>query len=295
MGLPNPFAGDRGFVSPLAAGGPEERCPSQFIPLTDEETRFTMAGSDVGRWVVLWENGGIPLDDGSALVFFVTSIQDRDADAGGPDPGCGYCYEPQRQGVVRVTAEQTVADRASTAVACAPTCLFDADDSWSGRPFLADGFVYMYSDTPESSAVRLGRVPVADVLDRSAWTFRTAEGTWSPAIDEAAAIAGLGTRPPRVAYNGHLDRFVDIFPTGGDGVAIQTAPEPWGPWSAPTPIYDWAAVECPGVDAYGPIAAPALDDGGGRVVRFAFSRPGRNFGKDPACPGEMRLVTVDLA
>ncbi|HMJ75884.1 MAG TPA: hypothetical protein VK507_07920, partial [Iamia sp.] len=146
---------------------------------------------------------------------------------------------------------------------------------------------------------RLGRVAVDDVLDRSAWEFRTAEGEWSSDIHAAAGVAGLMVRPPTVSYNGYLDRFVAIVPTGGTEVAIQTAPEPWGPWSAPTPMYDWAAIKCPTVDvdadADGPIAAPWLDDGGGRVVRFAFARPGPDFGRDPTCPGEVRLVSVDLA
>jgi hypothetical protein len=308
LGLPHPLAGDRGYASPLGLVGPDGRCTGQFVPLTDDEDLFNYAHADVGFRVVLWEQGGIPLDDGSVLVFFVTGVQDRDADGDGdgPDPGCGTgCFEYRGEGVVRVPPGTTVADRASTAVACAPTCLFGLDDEqWTGRPFVADGFVYMHSATPASPSVRLARVPVADVLDRSAWTFRTGDGRWSSSITDAAAITGLAVDPATVAYNGHLDRYVAVVKGPDDVVAAQTAPEPWGPWSDPTPIYDWGDVECPGtddagrvvpIDSYGPIAAPWLDDGGGRVMRFTFSRPGADFGRDPACPGENRLVTVTLA
>ncbi|HEX7134794.1 MAG TPA: DUF4185 domain-containing protein [Iamia sp.] len=296
LGLPHPLAGHRGYTSPLGTVGPDGACAGQFIPLTDDETFFNYAQSPVGRRVVLWENGGFPLADGSALVFFVKGVQDRDADGSGPDPGCAYCYEYRGQGVVRVAPGQTVADRASTAMSCDQSCLFGpADDGWSGRPFVVDGVVYVYSDTPASGAVRLGRVPVAEVEDRSAWTFRTATGGWSPSIADAAAIPGLAVRPPAVAYNGYLDRFVTVVAAGSDVVAVQTAPEPWGPWSEPTPIYDWGDLECGDIDAYGPIATPALDDGGGRVIRFTFSRPGPDFGRDPTCPGEVRLVSITLS
>lgn len=297
LGLPHPVAGARGFVSPLAQQGPDEACTVEYVPLTDDEHLFNLAQNDVGRRVVLWESGGIPLADGSALVFFVKAVQNRDGDGDGPDPGCPFCFTYEGTGIVRVEAGEDVADRLSTPVGCLPTCLFGpTDDAWIGRPFVADGFVYMYSDTPGSRdpAVRLGRAPLVDVGVRSAWTFRTAEGDWSADIADAVATPGLAVRPPTVSYNGYLDRFVSVVATGPDVVSVQTAPDPWGPWSDPTPIYDWSGVECPGVDAYGAVAAPWLDDAGGRVLRFAFSRPGPDFGRDATCPGEMRIVTVTL-
>ncbi|HMJ75084.1 MAG TPA: family 43 glycosylhydrolase, partial [Iamia sp.] len=117
LGLPHPLAGDPGYASPLANAGPDGQCAAQYLPYTENEAFFTQAQGDVGRRIVLWENGGIPLDDGSALVFFVWGVSDRDADDTGPDPGCGYCRQDLALGVVRVTADQTVADRESTAVA----------------------------------------------------------------------------------------------------------------------------------------------------------------------------------
>ena len=296
LGLPHPLAGHRGYTDPLGALTPDDPCPRQFIPLTEDENLFNFAQAGVGRRYVAWRHGAIPLDDGSALVFFVHGVQDRDADAAGPDPGCIYCIEKTNrgQGVVRVMPGQTTADRASTPVGCVEACLFGPEDGWSGMPFLVDGFVYAYSDTPESADIRLGRVPLEDVLDRSAWTFRTAVGGWSPSITDAAAVTGLAVKPPAVAYNAHLDRFVTVANVVGNEVAIQTAPEPWGPWSEPTPIYDWSTVECADADSSGAVAIPWLDDGGGRVMRFAFSRAGPNFGRDALCPGEVRLVTVTL-
>jgi hypothetical protein len=113
-------------------------------------------------------------------------------------------------------------------------------------------------------------------------------------VADAAPIGGLLDRPPLVTYNGHLDRFVTIA-SAGDTVTIRTAPEPWGPWDEAVPIHALDATECDAIDAYGAIAAPALDDAGGRVIRFVYSRPGPSFGADPACPGQVRLVTVTLA
>jgi hypothetical protein len=299
LGVPDPRAGHRGYASPLSRGGPEGRCTAAFIPLLEDEARFDQDRSDDGPRTVVWEYGGIPLDDGGALVFFVDGVQDRGppGDAigpeAGPDSACTYCFDSRGQGVVRVAPEQTVADRASTAVACAPTCLFGPDDSWLGWPFLVDGMVYIYADAPNGD-VRLGRVPLADVEDRSAWTFRTRAGDWSPTITDAAAVPGLYRAPVGVAYNGHLDRFVTVANTTSNVVALLTAPEPWGPWSDPIALYDWSDVECPDVDSEAPVAVPWLDDGGGRVVHFTFSRASADFGRDPACPGQTRLVSVAL-
>jgi len=159
---------------------------------------------------------------------------------------------------------------------------------------VADGYVYTYSGTAGASdvAMRLGRAPRAEVDDRSGWEFRTAEGAWSPAIDDAATVPGLVEQPTTVAYNGYLDRFVAaVAPVEDDAVIVQTAPEPWGPWSEPVEVYDWSAVEGDRAESSGPMLVPWLDDAGGRIMRFAFTREGPDFGRDPACPGEVRLVT----
>lgn len=292
-GVPDPAAVHPGAAVPLRRDGPDGPCTSTFVPLLEHELRFNRERSGTGPRVVVWERGGIPLDDGSALVFFALGIQDRGAP--GAATGCSYCIVgPLLQGAVRVGPGQVVADRASTAVGCAPTCLFGPEDgSWSGWPFVADGHVYLYDEDP-GGAIRLGRAPLAAVEDRSAWRFRTAEGEWSPAIADAAPVPGLFRPPVGVSYNGHLDRFVTVVNTAEDVVALQTARDPWGPWSDPIPFYDWSDVECATVAASTPRAVPWLDDAGGRVVRFTFTRGGAHFGRDPACPGETRLVTVTL-
>jgi hypothetical protein len=299
LGVPHPLAGARGYLGSLATFGPDGMCTGPFLPLTEDEIDLTDAGFDAGERVVLWADGGVPLADGSALVFFSTGIQDRDADGeDGPDGGCRQCTPGDlQQGVVRVRPGEAVADRLSTAVGCLVRCLFEPSAAWSGRPFVADGYVYAYSDTPATKdvTVRLGRVPLAQVEDRSAWTFRTAEGEWVPDIGRAAAVPGFVAAPRAVAYNGYLDRYVTVVaPTGGDEVFVQTAPEPWGPWSEATQIDDWSAAACPDVDNGDAVLVPWLDDAGGRVMHFAFTRDGPTFGLDPACPGQVRLVTVEL-
>ncbi len=298
LGVPHPFAEHRGYLSPLATFGPDLTCSGQYLPLTREEELFTRSRADLGERRVLWEDGGIPLDDGSALVFFTKGFHNRDADGSdGPDTGCAICLDYRGEGVVRVEPGATLLDRTSTPVGCLDRCLFDVEDGWSGRPFRAGDFVYSYSATPDTTTleVRLGRAPLDRVTDRWAWEFRTDDGHWSPDVADAGVIDGLIDLPSTVAYNGHLDRYVTVVsPVDDDQVSIQTAPEPWGPWSAPTEVYDWSDVECDRAKSERPVLVPWLDDDGGRILRFAFTRAGPDFGRDPACPGQVRLVTVTL-
>ena len=283
-------------------------CPSQFIGYTAEELAFNRAPEhapcppagqpqppECGWRMALWETGLMPLPNGDVLAFFLKLIDKR----------CWACYEFLGIGAVRVPAAGVAAgiptaNRSATVSprACNPTCLFDisgGDRAWF-RPLVDDGFVYLY-DT-----AKVARAAIADVQNRSAWRFWTGSG-WS--ADQSAAVdvpglfdGGWDSGAGQVAYSPYLDRYLNVVADNWPEtykLVVQTAPAPWGPFTAEVLVHDASVHRCvENGDPYGALQAPELVTDGGRTVPITYARPGRNFGTDPECPGQVRYVTFRL-
>lgn len=119
-----------------------------------------------------------------------------------------------------------------------PTLLFDASEGEFGIPAIADGQLYLFSCSGgrhDSRACRLGRAPLADVLQRKAWEFRTRTG-WSKDVAHASGLFE-GSPNMTVHWSEHVARWLAVYITFGK-IVVRTAAQIEGPWSSERTIYE---------------------------------------------------------
>jgi hypothetical protein len=146
-----------------------------------------------------------------------------------------------------------------------------------GSAVLRDGeYLYLYgADEDKRRASRdrylvLARAPVASADDFTTWRFYR-DGQWDTDFRTATRLVrGIATELS-VSYLPDFKRYVLIYTEGGLSPRIfaRTATAPWGPWSAPTTLY-----ECPemGWDkrifCYAAKAHPSLASGNELIISY---------------------------
>ncbi len=117
-----------------------------------------------------------------------------------------------------------------------------------GSAALRDGaYLYVYGIDedvkPLGSAKHLivARVPVGEVADVAAWRFYH-DGDWQTDFRKGDRLADGFANEYSVSYLPGKRCFVAVYTQDGlsPRIVARTAPRPWGPWSAPTLLY-----ECP--------------------------------------------------
>jgi len=117
-----------------------------------------------------------------------------------------------------------------------------------GAALHKDGeFVYIYGvdDVRQglfrSKHVVLARAPLTSVADFSSWRFYQG-GQWTTEWRKADRLADGVANEYSVSYLRALKNYVLVYTEGGMSPRIlaRTAPQPWGPWSTPTVLY-----QCP--------------------------------------------------
>lgn len=113
--------------------------------------------------------------------------------------------------------------------------------SLGAAAFATNGFIYVFGvreKNPPAKTMVLARAPEASPADFASWQFRTRDG-WSAHAAEAADLGDGAASEYSVSWLPALRRFVWICSENGlsPNILARTAPEPWGPWSAPAVVY----------------------------------------------------------
>jgi hypothetical protein len=174
-----------------------------------------------------------------------------------------------------------------------PTLFFsEADAAGFGSAAVVLGEdVYTYGcelvDDPFTKPCHVARVPLARILDRSAWSFYSG-GDWSSDIAQSRPVF-TGNDMMSVFFNSYLNRFVAIYSEPMAATAmLRTATRPEGPWSAPIELFSVDAPENPYGWVYDFLAHPEFSEEGGRVIYITYSK------KADETHSELRLVAVEL-
>jgi hypothetical protein len=196
------------FVEPLDAVG----SPLPFPDATDDERAYTLAHlpDDSGacdaepcfaRWAT-WPGTNVAVDDGF-LVFYGLIHADPDG------------FASRGNSIATWTGD--LADRPVRPVLDVdpehPTLLFRAGEPTFGTgAIVVDDLLYAYGCDVGgflAAPCKLGRVPVADALERDAWTFWDGGG-WSADLSRAVAVVDAAPIAS-VAWNEHLGRYVLVY------------------------------------------------------------------------------------
>jgi hypothetical protein len=174
-----------------------------------------------------------------------------------------------------------------------PTLFFTEDrDGFGSAAVLVDRQLYVYGCELLLEELvkpcRLARVPLADILDRNAWSFYAGDGRWSPELGDAVTVFH-GNNMLSVFYNAYIGLYIAVYSQPMDTrVMLRTAPSPVGPWSEPVEVFTAETPVSASGWIYDALAHPEYSEGDGRIIYITYSR------QTGPMRSEMRQVAVEL-
>jgi hypothetical protein len=146
--------------------------------------------------------------------------------------------------------------------------------AFTNGALILNGYYYAYA-YGNSWVNYVGRVPLAGLTDKSAWTYYAGNGNWASDVSQAVSVFGGGTGND-VFYDAYLGQYVTMYVAyDSNQVYVRVANVPEGPWSSPRLV---ATVPLRYGQDYAYIAHihPELSDHG-RTVEFTYTiSPGTN-------------------
>jgi hypothetical protein len=269
--------------------------PATLFPLTEEEQAFNTASADptrsqescVMRWHI-WPGAIIvDSDKGWAYIFYRKVLVDYDT------PGFShvghsiavwknYLESPERPVFNYIDSY--------------PTLFFSeqGDRGFGSAAVVIDQQAYLYGcelgEDGMSKPCHLARVPLANILDRSMWSFYSGDDKWSGDLHDSKQVF-YGNDMMSVFFNPYLELFLAIYsePLGSTAM-LRSAERPEGPWSAPIKLFTVNAPEnIHGGWVYDFLAHPEFSPDNSSRIYISYTK------KTDQMHSELRLVAVELA
>jgi len=116
----------------------------------------------------------------------------------------------------------------------------------------------------------VGKVALESATVPSAWTYYTADGTWSPDQMQAVTLFQGGAAGNSVFYDNFLGMYVAIYSAVfSNDVYFRVAYNPWGPWSDQTYIFSGLPGYQGNAD-YAALAHPEFAQGNGQTQYVTY-------------------------
>jgi hypothetical protein len=261
--------------------------PTEAIPLTRREARYNALHQGDNCEVepcnaefALWGGPVVPDPAGNRVLLWYAKIHRIIGEPGWTSIGSGIAvWEPGTK-VIRPILSPGSPD---------PTLLFFAGEGplFDSGSLLVDDIVHSYGCLPGFliQKCRLARVPLADILERSAWEFYAGNGVWSPDLSDAVVVFQAGAANS-VFWDGYLGLYVNIYSQVlSNDVMYRVAESPEGPWSGDALLFRGMPGE-PGTINYFALSHPEYAEGDGRTHYVTYVRATGFF------EWEFRLVQV---
>lgn len=254
--------------------------PDQYLPFTPAEKTFNQehAGSGsscevkpCGEAYALWNGPVVPDPAENRVLFFYYELKRTTGVSGWTTIGEGIATWSPGDAVVRPVESPG---------SPFPTLMWGPDGpDWADGAVTVDGTLYAYGCSSGFLVQNcdLGRVPLADATTAADWTYYTSAGTWSPDVTQAATVIQGGAAGTSVFWAPLLGEYMAVYmPPESDEIVDRVAPEPWGPWSAPSDITEGEPPAAGAVD-YAGMAHPEFAQDDGRIQYVAYYRPTGSF------------------
>jgi hypothetical protein len=203
-----------------------EHVPVRFVPFTANELAFSAAHAP--NEIALWPAQLVP-DPARhrELIFF------------------GSVYRGTNIGFTSVGAGIAVADPTFTTVtrpvqnpdpnAPEPTYMWGkGEQAYTGGSVVVGDMLYCYGGQGVglTTRVHVARVPLAQALDKTQWTYWNGTA-WTADPDKPATIYDGGAAGDTIFFDDYLGVFVTVYePFASNDVYYRVANHPEGPWSA---------------------------------------------------------------
>ncbi len=116
-----------------------------------------------------------------------------------------------------------------------PTLMWGGGNAgYIGGSVVAADMLYSYGCKADCVVMdcNVARVPLANVLNKSQWTYYAGNGNWSANESDAVTVFEGGAAGNSVFYNAYLGEYMAIYAQPlNDDIMYRVAENPWGPWS----------------------------------------------------------------
>ncbi len=122
-----------------------------------------------------------------------------------------------------------------------PTLMWGPNDlAYNAGAIVVNDIMYAYGCTGGVLVMncQIARVPLANALDITQWTYYSGKGNWSTNPADGMVIFQGGAAANQVFYSPYLGMFVNIYnPALDNDMYYRVSYTPWGPWSAQTLLF----------------------------------------------------------
>jgi hypothetical protein len=245
--------------------------PREFLPLTQAEARYNYThdkahctAKPCGAELALWAQQVVPDEARNRLLLFYVEIRRIN---GQPD------WKTVGAGIAVMTPDGKVTRPIQNPGSTMPQLLWDkGDGGYIGGSVVVADMLYSYKCVPDWVVMdcNVGRVPLANVLDKSQWRYYAADGSWSASEADAVTVFQGGAAGNSVFYNAYLGAYMAIYAEPfTDNIRYRVANNPWGPWSDAGLLFTgepgWN-----GTNNYAAFAHPEFSTGNGQVQYVTY-------------------------
>jgi len=246
--------------------------PKRFVPYTPQEEQFN--ANHAPNELAIWPGHLVPDPKRNrALVFFGTVY--RGTEIGFNGVGAGIAVVDLK--TLQVTRpvqnpDPTVPDR---------TYMWTgSEQSYTGGYLVVGDMLYSYGGSADflSTRVHVARVPLASVLDKAAWQYYDANGTWTDTPDNLATVYFGGAAGDTLYWSEALGLYVTVYQTYlNNTVYYRVARAPEGPWSEPGVMFEAEQGTDP---SYAARVHTAYAEDGGRTQYITYVKNTGFFGQE---------------
>jgi len=218
---------------------PGSPAPIEFLPYTSAEAKYNAAhnadhctakscGAEFAMWggPVLWDAAG------KRLLLFYDEIWRISGQSNWKTVGTGIAVGIEGGGITR-----PVENPGSKT----PNLMWSADDvAYGCGSVIVGDMLYSYGCVLDFVVMnyQLARVPLAQALDKSKWSYYAGGETWSNDPADAVSVFQGGAAGSSVFYNSFLGEYMAIYSQPlSDDIYFRVAYAPEGPWSEQSLIF----------------------------------------------------------
>ncbi|MBS0431904.1 MAG: DUF4185 domain-containing protein [Proteobacteria bacterium] len=245
--------------------------PREFLPYTRAEAQYNYTHDKAhctktpcGAEYAMWAQQVVPDEARNRLLLFYVEIWRV---SGQPN------WKAVGAGIAVMTPNGKVTRPIENPDSGTPQLMWDnGDDGYIDGSVVVADTLYSYKCIPDWVAMdcNVARVPLANALDKSQWSYYAADGSWSANEADAVTVFQGGAAGNSVFYNAYLGEYMAIYaqPFTND-IMVRVANQPWGPWSDAGLLFTGE----PGWDDnfdYAAFAHPEFSTGNGQVQYVTY-------------------------
>jgi hypothetical protein len=245
--------------------------PGEYLPLTPKERSYNYVhhpdhctAQPCGAEFSVWGGPVVADPDRHRLLFFYPEVWRVAGQLGWRDIGTGIAVGRPGSDILR----PILSPGSPT-----PTLMWGAGEvGFAGGSVVVGSTLFSYGCRAGFLVQHcaIGRVELADVLDKATWTYYAGGGRWTPDQSKAVPVFDGGAAGNSVFHSRFLGEYVAVY-SGvlTNDIYYRVSYTPWGPWSDQALLFTGKPGWNGRID-YAGMAHPEFAEGDGRVQYVTY-------------------------